>query len=210
MQSKADSNVEIALIGDSHAEHLFIGLAEELPDKNIAFYIRGSPPFANDDFSTIYKHAVSSKSVRTIILTMAWDRKVGRGPPVSAMENEILRTARLLIESGKDVYISDDVPTFKFTPEICKGRWLSTKIPNCEEKIQMNTESSSGLVALRNIVSKDPRIKLLTTRKYLCSENACSMVKDGKLLYRDTHHLNINGSKYVGRRIVEDNPGLKQ
>jgi peptidoglycan/LPS O-acetylase OafA/YrhL len=209
MQSKDNSNVEIALIGDSHAEHLFIGIAEALPNKNIAFYIRASAPFVgNDDFSTIYKHVISSKSLRTVILTMAWARKIDEGLPVSTMENEILKTARLLIESGKDVYISDGVPAFKFAPEICKGRWLSTKIPNCE--VTQKNESRSDLVALQNVVSKDSRIKLLKTRKYLCSEDACSMVKDGKLLYRDTHHLNINGSKYVGRRIVEDNPGLRQ
>ena len=38
-QSKPGSRIDVALVGDSHAEHLFAGLASALPDKNIVYYI---------------------------------------------------------------------------------------------------------------------------------------------------------------------------
>lgn len=42
-QSKTNRPVDIALIGDSHAEHLFLGLAAAMPTKNIAYYIQKGP-----------------------------------------------------------------------------------------------------------------------------------------------------------------------
>jgi len=39
-QTKRHETIDVALIGDSHAEHLFIGLAEQLKDLNLAFYIK--------------------------------------------------------------------------------------------------------------------------------------------------------------------------
>jgi len=36
--------VDVVVVGDSHAEHLFVGLAEAAPEKNAAFYISGGLP----------------------------------------------------------------------------------------------------------------------------------------------------------------------
>jgi len=44
-QSRANSDIDIALLGDSHAEHLFFGLAEALPHRNLVFYIKSDPAF---------------------------------------------------------------------------------------------------------------------------------------------------------------------
>ena len=51
---------------------------------------------------------------------------------------------------------------------------------------------------------------MIHTAKYFCQNGFCSMAKNGKLFYRDNHHLNINGSKYLGRKIVENNPKLTE
>ncbi|MGI4859499.1 MAG: acyltransferase family protein, partial [Janthinobacterium lividum] len=73
MQSRPGPDVDVALIGDSHAEHLFLGLADALPNRNVAFYIKGSPPFlGNADFSNIFKVVADSKTIKTVVLTMFW------------------------------------------------------------------------------------------------------------------------------------------
>jgi hypothetical protein len=41
-----------------------------------------------------------------------------------------------------------------------------------------------------------------------CSGAVCSMAADGKLLYRDDNHLNINGSRFLGAKIVAAAPEL--
>lgn len=173
-QSKDNPNVEIALIGDSHAEHLFPGLAEALPNVNIAYYIKGNPPFIdNPDFSTIYQHVIASKTIRKVVLTMYWAEKIRQVPAGSTLENEILRAADVLIRSGKQVYITDDVSTFPFSPEQCKGkRWLSTKDSTCEiDRTIILNQSQQYLTSVRNAVAKDPRIKLLETLNLLCGDN---------------------------------------
>jgi len=38
-----------------------------------------------------------------------------------------------------------------------------------------------------------------------CDNNYCSMGRNGILFYRDDHHLNINGSKALGRHIIQNN-----
>ncbi|SVB51800.1 uncharacterized protein METZ01_LOCUS204654, partial [marine metagenome] len=40
-QSKKDTTIDIALVGDSQAGHLFLGLAEALTDKNVVYYSQG-------------------------------------------------------------------------------------------------------------------------------------------------------------------------
>ncbi len=52
-QSKKGSP-EVILLGDSHAEHLFLGLAEYIPNKNIAFYISGDKPYVGKMILTLF------------------------------------------------------------------------------------------------------------------------------------------------------------
>ena len=40
-------------------------------------------------------------------------------------------------------------------------------------------------------------------RDTLCNDKECTMVKNGVLMYRDSNHLNIPGSQYVGSQIVD-------
>jgi peptidoglycan/LPS O-acetylase OafA/YrhL len=203
-QSKNNQDIEIVLIGDSHAERMFLGLAEELPDINIAYYIKNGSPFLNNpEFSQIYQAVVSSKTIKTVILTMNWATRAN-----SSTEVDLLTTADRLIQSGKNVFITDDNPFFPFTPEKCMGkRWLSSR-QECavNEKDLIDTPRPP----LSRIPLIDPRIKLLETKKYFCDEkdNMCSMVKDGVLLYSDRDHLNSAGSRYLAKMIIRDSPEL--
>lgn len=213
-QSKKNPEIQIALIGDSHAEHLFIGIAENLPEKNVAFYIKGSPPYVeNRDFSNIFEFVSKSKTIKTVILTMHWPARLGESlPQDSSVEKEMLRTARLFIDSGKDVYIVDDVPVFPSPPDKCRGkRWLSTNETSCTmAKKAFDSQLQNYLESINNILNKDKRIKFIELKNYLCDEGECSQIKGNDLLFRDQNHLNINGSRLVGKNIVVDNPILNK
>ena len=206
MQSRPDAGVKIALLGDSHAEHLFIGLAEGLPDVNVAFYIKGNVPFLeSQDFATIYAHLLSSATIETVILAMNWSRRL-EFVPEAVMENEVLRAAGALVRSGKEVYIADAIPVFPFPPEKCKGkRWLARTDSTCEIGRQGVVDQSSRYQALiRRIQDREPRIRLLEIQRHLCDERSCSMSRGDQLLYRDYRHLNIPGSRFVGGQIAEE------
>ncbi len=67
MQSKPGPDVDIALVGDSHAEHLFLGLAEALPTKNVVFYIRNDLPLIDSpEFKKIFDPFWQARLSRTL------------------------------------------------------------------------------------------------------------------------------------------------
>ena len=45
---------------------------------------------------------------------------------------------------------------------------------------------------------------MINTVPLFCNEKNCTMEKDGKLLYRDDQHLNIEGSRYIGKFIANE------
>jgi hypothetical protein len=109
-----------------------------------------------------------------------------------------------LLDSGKEVFITDDVPNFPFDPQKCKGkRWLSTTDPSCTISQDLMTKHPY-VEMLKSLVQQEPRLKFIPTQQYLCDGKDCSMAKDEKLLYRDFNHLNIYGSKYVGARLANE------
>jgi hypothetical protein len=207
MQSKKNTDIDIVLLGDSHAEHLFLGIAKALPNKNIAFYIKGAPPFVDEkDFKSIFQVINNSKSIKTVILTMHWIGRSGEVPIGSSLEREISRTISKLENSGKKIILIDDVPTFPFSPDQCKGkRWLSSKNPNCEiSRKEYNVQLLSYIDSLKNISKKNSNVKLIEIGKYICNDSKCSMSHQEEIFYRDANHLNINGSSYVGERLIKD------
>ena len=208
MQSKSSANQDIALVGDSHAEHLFYGIANALASKNVVFYIKGSPPFIeNKEFSNIFKSIIASTSIKQVIVTMNWMGRNGLIPG-STLQAELIKVIDPLSASGKIVYLTDDIPTFPFSPEKCKGkRWMATQNTSCEITIEESIRQRSTYIeALNSVIKSRPNVRVLQVGKYLCGDKVCSMVKGGEILYRDNNHLNLNGSLYIGRKLIEDNP----
>ena len=59
-----------------NAEHLFLGLAQENPNINIAFYIFGAQPYLNEEkFKEIFE-VISTIQKKTIFLTMHFVTRV--------------------------------------------------------------------------------------------------------------------------------------
>lgn len=210
MQSKPGNNIDIALIGDSHAEHLFIGMSEVLSDKNIVFYIKASPPFLdNSDYHKIYETVIKSKTIKIVILSMHWAGKLTHVPKESTLDAELMKIVDAISVTGKNVCLTEDVPIFPFDSKKCKGSRRfgldnTCKIPYSSVKSQTDIYLSY----LMKVANNRPPVKVLPVGKYLCDIESCSMVKNNSVLYRDTNHLNINGSSFVGRHLVKDNLDL--
>lgn len=208
-QSKSDKQQNIAIIGDSHAEHLFIGLAENLPKMNIVYYINETNPVITDkNFQEIFNYVIEDKNISTIIFSAFWFRKFQ--DPLNGVDflGALRKTIELLTKSNKKIYIIEDVPNFSFNPSSCVNKRKFAK-EVCSENIELNSlERDTYYPLLISAVSNNKDVKILKIMHYFCSDKACNMNADGMLLYRDSHHLNINGSKYLGRLLVEDNPEL--
>lgn len=208
MQTQADRDVEIALVGDSHAEHLFLGLAEEFPRRNLAYYLKVGAAFeGNPDFAEIFVHIENSPSIQHVVFTMSWQRRLGKVPKGSTLDAEILKVARRFMARGKQVYLTTDVPHFPFDPNKCRlQRSLALATDNqCSADLPVHPAIAAALL---NVVQQEPGIRLIDTYRHLCTGANCSMVKGNELLYRDRTHLNVLGSRLIGKAIVTDHPDL--
>ena len=204
--------VDVALVGDSHAEHLFLGLANHTPEKNIAFYIKNAPAFiGNEEFVEIFNEVLTNPSIRDVVIAMHWFGRVGQVPAGSTLDEELVKVVDSLTAAGKRVYVvGDDIPLFPYPAEKCKWRrwWLANDV-SCRMTAKEAEHGAAGYAApLQVFRSRRPNIRILEVGKYLCNGNVCSMTSGDEILYRDEHHLNLAGSEYVGRRLLEDNPDM--
>jgi peptidoglycan/LPS O-acetylase OafA/YrhL len=191
-QSKAESPIEVLLLGDSHAEHLFVGIAESLPSQNVGYYIRDSSlRLDNPEFSLILQEVVKNQSIKQVIISERWDQ---RGFDV----DEIGAIVEVLQSAGKDIFITDGVPNFSFDPQLCKYDGLCT-----ESRSRFDSQYSNYLPGIIELTKRYPSVGLIYTTAYFCDVSSCSMTNGSELLYRDDNHLNIYGSRYAGMQILK-------
>jgi hypothetical protein len=196
-QSKPGADLDVAIIGDSHAEHLFLGLADALRGENVGYYIVDDLPDLRDpSFARIVRHVASTPSVRTVVVNAFW-----RDRPIDA--NRLAATLRAL--GRKRVFVTDDVPFFPFDPFDCKYRKALFLPSDCTTSTKAFHAWYEGWYRmLRAAVAQVPGARLLRTARFFCGPSTCSMSRNGQLLYRDYNHLNINGSRYLARRLLQD------
>jgi hypothetical protein len=116
---------------------------------------------------------------------------------------ELMKSIDLLSQSGKQIFLIEDVPDYAFSPENCKYQALCSM----SSKTFHRQEHSLNLL-LEDVRVRFPSIQIVSLEKLFCNTNSCSMLENGLLMYRDQNHLNINGSRYVGNAIVKQHQEL--
>jgi peptidoglycan/LPS O-acetylase OafA/YrhL len=205
VQSKKGQAISTVIVGDSHAEALFRGVAEKLIDHNVSYYVSGYAPIPeNPGFAPFFKEIQSNKNIKIVIIAAYWITTKTHGVPEgSSFEKELTKTAELLLRSGKQVYMIVDNPVFSFPPEVCKYSRFPDHAVKCNMKrSDFDDQKVQYFQALLKIEAEYDNVRVLDPTGLFCDPLVCSMVKNGKVLYRDTNHLNIDGSKYVGSWIA--------
>lgn len=221
-QSKLSNNIDIAIIGDSHAEHLFVGLAETLPTKNVIYYLKPGYPFlGNNEYSKIFQYVANDQNIKTVIITMLWSRIENMDS--HEIENKLTETANYFLNSGKTVYFTDDTPQFSFDSRKCKGsRNISMSQSDAKVCRDMRYEKphtklssvisaandSDQYFAVNKAIRKNDRVNLIRTYEYFCDAKGCSMADGDNVLFRDTNHLNVLGSRFISGHIISQYPNL--
>ena len=210
MQSRA-GQADLAIVGDSHAEHLFAGLAEALPMRNVVFYTKSSLPVAsNAAFDHIFATVVADPHIRTVVLSAWWTLRFGELPGGTSPLQALQSTLEPLLRAGKTVYIADDVPNFSFSPRLCKYQSSGLRVHRCADEREFYDKQLRGYEGvLDRLAEKNPDVHVLKLSRYFCDASNCSMRPATKLLFRDSDHMSIAGSQYVGERIAADYPTLR-
>lgn len=209
-QSHATGPVTLVLLGDSHAEHLFLGIAEKLPHVNVGFYGKGALPFlSKDEFKLIFEHVLHNADIKQVVISAMWASRMHEIAPNETLASELARTVKSIQATGKKVYLSDDLPQFSFDPQRCKFLRPLTKTTRCEEpKENLDRQTAKYIADLQEVVRLNPSVEWVEISSLMCAGATCSMANDGQLLYRDNNHLNIPGSQFIGAQVVAKHAGL--
>lgn len=190
---------DLILLGDSHAEHLFIGLAEAKENLNVAFYISDSVPLVdNPKFEGFFEEILGNGKRQSVLITFMYSYQFA-----DRDKRDIFDRLELTIDSlqraGKDVFVLGDVPKFQINPEICKFRFQKMEVlDRCEVSVNQATYQSRPYEAMIKYLSKKKGVQFVELNAALCDEDTCGIIKANQVLYRDNHHLNILGSRLVG------------
>lgn len=209
-QSKKTEPVTLVLLGDSHAEHLFLGVAAELPSINVAYYAKNALPLLSEArFQVVLDRVIADKNIKQIVISALWINRLNEVPKGSTLAAELSRTVSALQASGKKVYLADDNLKFIFDPQRCKFQRPLTQSTKCDEpKKNLINQREKYISDLEEVVRINPGVEWIEISSLMCTDTVCSMASNGKLFYRDNNHLNIPGSQFVGARIVAKHPGL--
>lgn len=211
-QSHTTGPVTVLLLGDSHSEHLFLGIAEQLPHVNVGFYGKGALPFTSkDEFKRIFDRVLHNPDIKQVVISAMWASRMHEIDRNETLVSELSKTVQVLQNSGKKIYITDDIPKFGFDPQRCKFQRPLTQSTKCDEpRENIDSQRAKYLADLQEVVRRNPGVEWIEISSLMCSGATCSMARDGQLFYRDNNHLNIPGSKFVGAQIVANHPGLSR
>ncbi|MES2662033.1 MAG: acyltransferase family protein [Pseudomonadota bacterium] len=207
-QSQPNNNVEVVLIGDSHVEHLFIGFASILKNKNVAYYTRSNLPFANEkNFKHVFDSIFQSKSIDTVIIAADW---VGRihNKNLTESNSNLSKTIAQLKSKDINVYLISNAPKFEFHAQKCKwGEYLRNNSYCFKEK---SADDIRSFILLEKNMKLLHNIQSYSLDSIFCDNAICKMNDKENIFYRDSNHLNINGSILVAQRIIDRFPSLRQ
>ena len=205
-QTKRDVPIDLVLIGDSHAEHLLLGLSQALPHLNIAVYPRSELPFTQSaEYTEIFDSLVKDKRIKNVLLTSMWAVAPLSLEERTSFSKELDKTIQTLTSAGKHVFLTDDTPKFGFDPQRCKFSHPLSGRSNCDESSESYRQTLASyvpiLVAAQKLHSQS--VSLIRLDDLFCDDSVCHMAMDGRILFRDNNHVNILGSQLVGTALAD-------
>lgn len=203
-QTKRNDPIDMVLIGDSHAEHLLLGLSQALPNLNIAVYQRSQLPFSNStEYEEVFDSLLRDPHIKYVLMTSMW-----AVAPLSAEEQNTFKlgldqTIQILTAGGKQVLLTDDTPKFGFDPQRCKFSHPLSGQSHCVESSDMYRKTQASYVPMLEAAALNEHVRLIRLKDIFCDDSTCHMAKEGQIYFRDNNHVNILGSQLMGHRIAQ-------
>ena len=213
-QSSREDRVDIVILGDSHAEHLYAGLREALPTRNVALAAMEAPEMfgSRAGLDLAVDSILETTDSPTVLITRFWTR----GPlhpedQLLPLEHAVQRFSAAKVE----VVLVDDVPDFPFPVSACMFRIAPVIAASlCDQSRGRVEASRSGYLAdLSRIASAYPGTRVVKVGMTLCDEETCSMLSGDTVAYSDPDHLNLLGSRVFADQLVGSgwpDPGAKR
>ncbi|TGL61454.1 acyltransferase family protein [Leptospira sarikeiensis] len=126
--------------------------------------------------------------------------------PKQAFVQAFRDTVKRLLLAGKEVVYIVDVPEMDFDPKRCVPlRPFRLGFENLEQSCRVKRadfdERNKEYHEIVNSLKHEfPRMKVWEAWRPICDNEYCYALKDGKLLYRDSHHVSLEGSYWLGEK----------
>lgn len=202
------SDPTVVLFGDSHALHLYEGLASGLSNQNLLMIGGGwggrhksaMNPISGDETgfrAQLLQMIDNTSSIHTVIIAHLIND--------DSSEN-YAETFQMLTAMGKDVVYIFDIPSLPFEPRACLTspplRIIDREGDRCSfsNDTFLNKHKKYRSNVLKALEEK-PFVYLVDPSASICDDNACYAMLNEELLYSDQFHLSTAGSLYVGRHI---------
>jgi len=196
-QSKQGEPIDFVVLGDSHAEHLYLGVRSTFYSLNTAYvYLPNWPYVPLEDSAALMQEISELPDLKAVLLNSKWDAG-------SAATDQLASTVGLLSEAATKVFVADDGPTFSFHAEECQYDRILGPEARCSESSEgFDRRHNEYSPILEDQISASPNAYLLRTADGICQDGLCSMTQGDALLYADHGHLNELGSRRVIERLA--------
>jgi hypothetical protein len=212
---------DIVVVGDSHANRLYAGIAA-LGSRSIVNLGRATcPPFDGfDGLDAADNHPLHCSPTMGHLL----DRTVELAPRVAILNAFFSRSydGRIIVRRGapfkedareslvrlargvQKLIIAFDVPELPFYPSVCVDRPLTRAVgrghcefPRLGQRKQLALYENDLRDAARGLAN----VSFFDPADVLCTADTCAAIADDNLLYDDPHHLSRYGALLVARAL---------
>jgi len=204
---------DLIIVGDSHAEHLFTGIASNLSNLNIAYYTKYYlPVYHGEQFQPLFEAIVAQKEIQIVLLSARWMNRFNND--IAFIGNSLTfreamkETINFLTQSGKKVYVINDSPSFTFDPNQCVAKRLFFD-RKCKEPSELSNPTYPEVMsALQYATFSNDASTLIDINQFFCFEGFCRSNPEGINLFTDANHFNEFGSDFVAHQIIRLYPEL--
>ena len=194
-ESKSDKPLEMAVFGDSHALHLFKGLAEHTEKNVVTLWKPGwfnGAPFVEKN-QIFFDYILESEAINTVIFNVWW-RRLYELEGAKNFEQKLTKAVRTLTIAGKNVVLTADVPTLNFPAGKCLFMNKALARPQCSMDASILSDQEEYLSVFRKL-DEIENVEVILIRDFFCDADYCYALRQDSLLYADHHHLNSVGSE---------------
>lgn len=204
---QVDQPPTVALIGDSHAYHLVAGMTRYYRAQGGNLLLLGTripwwglPATPDDPYQMatqpMIELVLNTPSIKTVLISTAVHFQAGNPVHVAAARE----TLRRYLAAGKHVIFMDDLPWLPFEPRGCIARpGIAAAEPRCAlARADFDQGIAEHELILAQLLREFPAVELFQPASALCDANWCHGMINGRLMYRDLHHLSYDGDLFVG------------
>ena len=199
MQSHLNDDIDVLIIGDSHAMNLMSGISSQWPNKNIAYIA-----VTGKNMPKLAQAINRVPSIKSVIYSSYWSYRLIDLPDKDEYLNGLKLSISILIKTNKNLFITDGLPHFEFDPKSCKyERPFSGNHVCAQDLNEFLVYYNKYYTILKQLETTEIQkgVEFIATAKYFCNLVECSMVNSNEIFYEDTNHLNISGEIFLAKKI---------